>query len=59
MILITPETQYTREMLKPRFEIGTTDSTDFTDFEEDIGDGRTNLFVAKLQGVTNRNLLYL
>jgi len=31
-------------------EIETTDSADFTDFEEVIADQRTNLFVAKLQG---------
>ena len=36
----------------------TTDSADFTDFQEVIGDERTNLFVAKLQGIHNRNLLY-
>jgi hypothetical protein len=40
----------------PNSAIGTADSTDFTDFEEVIGDDRTNLFVAKLQGVANRNL---
>src|ERR1700739_3304850 len=34
-------------------------STDFTDFEEVIGDERTNLLEAKLQGVANCNLLYL
>ena len=39
-------------------EIETTDSADFTDFQEVIGDERTNLFVAKLQGIDNRNLLY-
>ena len=39
-------------------EIETTDSADFTDFEEVIGDERTNLFLAKLQGIDNRNLLY-
>jgi hypothetical protein len=38
-------------------EIETTDSADFTDFEEVIGDERTNLFVAKLQGIDNCNLL--
>ena len=42
----------------PDSEIRTTDSTDSTDFAEVIGDERTNLFVAKLQGVANRNLLY-
>jgi hypothetical protein len=36
-------------------EIETTDSADFADFEEVIG---TNLFVAKFQGIDNRNLLY-
>ena len=36
----------------------TADSADFTDFEEVIADERTNLFVAKLQGIDNRNLLY-
>jgi hypothetical protein len=40
-------------------EIGTTDSTDFTDFEEVIEDDRTNLLVAKCQGLANCNLLYL
>ena len=44
--------------LSPDSEIGTTDSTDFTDFEEVIGDERTNLLEAKLQGVANCNLLY-
>jgi len=39
-------------------EIETTDSADFTDFEEVIGDERTNLLVTKLQGIDNRNLLY-
>jgi hypothetical protein len=39
-------------------EIETADSADFTDFGEVIGDERTNLFVAKLQGIYNRNLLY-
>ena len=39
-------------------EIETTDSADFTDFEEVIGDERTNLFVAKLHRVDNRNPLY-
>ena len=28
-------------------------------FEEVIGDERANLFVVKLQGIDNRNLLYL
>jgi len=37
----------------PDSEIGTADSTDFTDFEEVIGDGRMNLFMAKLQGDAN------
>jgi hypothetical protein len=45
--------------LNPDSEIGTTDSTDFADFEEVIGDARTNFFVAKLQGVADHNLLYL
>ena len=36
----------------------TADSADFTDFEGVIGDVRTNLFVAKLQGIDNRNLFY-
>jgi len=40
-------------------EIRTADSTDFTDFEEVIGDDRTSLFVAKLQGLANRSLSYL
>jgi hypothetical protein len=32
----------------------------FTDFEEEVvEDHRANPFVAKLQGVANRNLLYL
>ena len=31
--------------LSPDSEIGTADSTDFTDFEELVGDDRTNLFV--------------
>ena len=31
-------------------EIETTDSADFTDFQEVIGDERTNLFVAKTSG---------
>ena len=37
------------------------DSADFADFEEAriLGDDRTNLFVAKLQGVANRTLLNL
>jgi hypothetical protein len=39
-------------------EIETADSADFTDFEEVIGDERTNLFAAKLQGDYNCNLLY-
>jgi hypothetical protein len=39
--------------------IETADSADFTDFEGVIrGDERTNLFVAKLQGIDIRNLLY-
>jgi hypothetical protein len=37
----------------------TADSTDFTDFEEVIEDDHTNLFVAKLQGAANRNLLFV
>ena len=45
--------------MNPDSEIGTADSTDFTDFEEVIRDDRTNRFAAKLQGVANRNLLYL
>jgi hypothetical protein len=40
-------------------KIGTADSTDFTDFKEVIGGDRTNLFVAKRPGVSNRKLLYL
>jgi hypothetical protein len=40
-------------------EIETTDSADFADFEEVSYWGeRTNLFVAKLQGIDIRNLLY-
>jgi hypothetical protein len=41
--------------------MGTADSADFTDCEEArlLGDDRTNLLVAKLQGVANRNLLNL
>jgi hypothetical protein len=39
-------------------EIETADSTDFTDFEGVIGDERTKLFVAKLQGIYNCDLLY-
>ena len=39
-------------------EIETADSADFTYFEGVIGDERTNLFAAKLQGVYNCNLLY-
>jgi len=39
--------------------IGTADSTDFTDFEEVIGDDRTNLFVAKLQVVARRGVMCL
>jgi len=31
-------------------EIETADSADFTDFQEVIGDERTNLFAVKLQG---------
>jgi hypothetical protein len=38
--------------------IETADSADFTDFEGVIGDERTNLFVAKLQGIDHRNLTY-
>ena len=37
----------------------TAHSADFTDFEEVIGSEDKNLFVAKLQGIDNRNLLYL
>ena len=37
-------------------ETGNTDSTDFTDFEEVIGHDRTNLFVAKRQGVGSAKL---
>ena len=33
--------------------------TDFTDFEEVIGDNLMNLLMAKLHGIANRNLLYL
>jgi hypothetical protein len=47
------------ECRNPDWEIGTTDSADFADFEEVLGDARTNFFVAKLQGVANHNLLYL
>jgi hypothetical protein len=36
--------------LNPDSEIGTADSTDFTDFEEVIEDDRTNLFVPKTSG---------
>jgi hypothetical protein len=36
--------------LNLNFEIETTDSADFTDFEEVIGDERANLFVAKASG---------
>ena len=32
--------------------------TDFTDFEEVIGDERPIFFVVKLKGVGNRDLLY-
>ena len=39
-------------------EMETADSADFTDFEEVIGGERTNLCVAKLQSIDNRNLLY-
>jgi len=46
------------EGLNLNSEIETADFADFTDFEEVIGDERTNLFVAKLQGIDNRNLLY-
>ena len=42
--------------MNPDSEIGTADSTDFTDFEEVIG---MTVFVAKRQGVANRDLLYL
>jgi hypothetical protein len=38
--------------------IETADSADFTDFEAVIEDERTNFFVAKLQGIDIRNLLY-
>jgi hypothetical protein len=41
----------------PKLE--TADCTDCTDFEEVVEDDRTNLFVAKVQGVANRNLLSL
>ena len=37
--------------------IETADSADFTEFEAVIGDERTNLFVAKLQGIDKCNLL--
>jgi hypothetical protein len=49
-----PSIVKSRLRLQARFnlnsEIETTDSADFTDFEEVIADQRTNLFVAKLQG---------
>ena len=32
--------------------------TDFTDFEEVVGNEGTNLFVARLKGAANRHLLY-
>jgi len=48
-----------RELFIPDSEIRTADSTDFTDFEEVIGHDLTNLFVAKLQGIADRNLLFL
>ena len=38
----------------PDSEIGTADSTDFTDFEEVVGDDRTNLFAARLEDAANR-----
>jgi hypothetical protein len=44
--------------LNPNSEIETADSADFTDFKGVIGDERTNLFLVKLQGVYNCNLLY-
>ena len=39
-----------RHDFSPDSEIGTTDSTDFTDFEEVIRNDHINLFMAKLQG---------
>jgi hypothetical protein len=42
----------------PNSEIETADSADFTDLRGVIGDERTNLFLVKLQGVYNCNLLY-
>ena len=44
--------------LNPNSEIETADSADFTDFKGVIGVVRTNLFLVKLQGVYNCNLLY-
>jgi hypothetical protein len=48
----------TEARLNLNSEIETTDSADFADFEEVIGVSNTNLFVAKLQGIDNRNILY-
>ena len=47
------------EGLNLNSEIETADFADFTDFEEVIGDERTNLLVAKLQGIYNPNLCNL
>ena len=48
----------THPSLNLNSEIETTDSADFADFEKVIGAERTNLFVANLQGIDNRNLFY-
>ena len=56
--LSPPPSQRYLVLLNLNSEIETADSADFTDFEGVIGDVRANLFVAKLQDIDNRNLLY-